>query len=78
MLMVFVFQDVSSSRRTAAGSKTKVHRGPSNMEVEVPKNARITNFFRIHKQYSDDSYFLGFLTLKCLLYSIYDMVCVFT
>jgi hypothetical protein len=40
------FEDVSSSRRTAAGSKTKVHRGPSNMEVEVPKNARITNFFQ--------------------------------
>ena len=66
--MVFMFQDVSSSSsgRTAAVSIAKVHGGSFNMEMELTaaKNTRITNFFRIHKQCSDNGYFLDLAKLE--------------
>ncbi|KAG0556088.1 hypothetical protein KC19_11G025000 [Ceratodon purpureus] len=40
------FEDVRSSGRIATDLKAKAHRGSPIMEVEVQKNARITNFFQ--------------------------------
>lgn len=47
-------------------SKASVRRGSPNMELQLspPKNALITNFFRIHDQYSNSRRFLDFPDIK--------------